>query len=202
MAKLTPEQMGKVLEDLAEEAELERFDDMTSEQIEAEARAAGVDIEKTRAAAARILEEAENKRAARAKEAPAPATQKPEVVRLEDRKKARSPFPRWGTVLAIAAAFVLGFGIARQTGLFEPPDVVGHANDDPRAVARASALRLQDEAKQDALHLRWRTCLEKLDQAKALFPALDRDPEVQDLRSAALAELADAGATEAGADAR
>jgi len=71
-----------------------------------------------------------------------------------------------------------------------------------RAQRRAQGRRLQDDASQDAVAHRWTECLAKLDEARALDPELDEDPEVKDLRAAAAKALAGDGDAGKAGDAR
>jgi hypothetical protein len=197
MPKLTPEQMGKVLLDLADEADLESADDMTDAEVDASARAAGVDVEKTRAAARRIIDAAEKKRAARAEARATAPSEAPRVVRLDERRATRAGFPRWTAALALAAAILIFIGIANRDEIFGtgPHDIVTHPVTDPADAAR----KLVHAASEDAANQRWEACLDKLGRAEVFVPELRTDPEVEKLRRAALLGLAEAGPEEAAA---
>ena len=82
-------------------------------------------------------------------------------------------------VFATATALAIAAGAAIVVHVRPPGDVVGSAPDD----SRAAALRKQAR---DACAARDRkTCLAKLDEAKALDPAGDEAPDVQSLRKSA-----------------
>jgi hypothetical protein len=188
--KLTPEEQGQLLLDLAEDAEVERVRDMTTEEIRELATKRGVDLEAADKDFDRILAEsrAGGGGADGGEPGPAPRPVDPKVVRLEDRK-ARSRLARWVAPLAIAAGVVLMLGIADRMGLFVPTDPTTNTGVDYEKLKRAKAIR--EEAWRYAEGHRWSECLEKLDEAKALDPDYDKTERVQKLRSLAASELAD-----------
>jgi len=109
----------------------------------------------------------------------------------------RGPRARW-TVVLLAAAVVLALGAGAAVGIavrdrsprtpLGPDPLVPRRREDPM-IALQLAARLRDEARDECTRQEWATCQAKLDDARALDPAGDRDPDVQAYRARAAAGL-------------
>lgn len=157
MSKRSASDLWAALEDQALDDEMEAVPAMTPEERRRELREAGFDLEKVHADADALFAE--------------PA--RPAAVVVLPRKR------RLGVALLVAAALAAGVAVVVHSST---PDLVGHGRDDAPGL-RAAGLRREAR---DACGARsWQTCLDKLNQARALDPDGDEAPEVQSLRRSA-----------------
>jgi|HubBroStandDraft_2_1064218.scaffolds.fasta_scaffold178364_2 hypothetical protein len=193
--KLLPEEMGKNLEDFAQDAKLleearslgQRTNREVAESLEksphdgARAREMG-----RRAAEAFAKAEAEEKE--KEKEKDKEEEKKAKMVALAPRR-----LYRWVGPAAIAASVLALFGFERDAIVlwFSGPIVTSPFDGGPNY---ERARKLQEEAWNDYRDGRFAECLQKLDEAKVLYPDGDKDPDVERLRKNAGMGLAgDAG---------
>jgi hypothetical protein len=159
MTKLTDSELWDALEEDAIDDEMEAVLAKTPEERRRDLREAGFDLEKVHAQADALVAE---------------PTRPAKVVVLHPWRK------RVAIALSTAAALAAAIGVIAQ---MSTPAIVGHGRpDDPPAV-RAEALRR--DARDACGARRWPTCLERLNQARALDPAGDEAPEIQALRRSA-----------------
>ncbi|MGH7269039.1 MAG: hypothetical protein ACREJ3_01300 [Polyangiaceae bacterium] len=166
MAKRTASEVWAALEDQAEDQamddEMEAVLAMTPEERRRELRSRGVDLEKVDAEAAAVAAAAVA--AAAAEQAAA-------------RRKRR----RLVLALPLAASLAAGAAVAVNFASSSLPVGAGAPVSTP--MIRAEALRREARDACDGRDRR--TCLDKLDQARALDPKGDATPEVQSLRHSA-----------------
>jgi hypothetical protein len=163
--KRSASELWAALEDEAMDDEMEAVLAMTPEERRRELREAGIDLE-------RVHAQADALGAAPAPPAPAPLA--PVTVLRPKRLR---------VAVVVPAAVALAAGLAVVVNLAtSPAPVAAHRPPEPPAV-RAEALR---QAARDACQAQtWQTCLDKLNEAKALDPGGDESPEVQALRRSA-----------------
>jgi hypothetical protein len=178
--KPTPDELEKLLGDFAKEEEWSGLDTLSDEEREAKLAASGIDRERARAMGEATFE------AAKAAEAARPAS----VISFDDRraKDARPFLSRWGGRLSLAAGLLLLVGLAWVRGVFDPEPTITtspipvSSEDIARQERHGLARSLVREASDDLLARRYLDALRKLDDAKALDPTTEDDPEVQQLR--------------------
>ena len=184
--KPTPEEMGRNLEDFAEDAKLEEEAKRLGTRTKAEV-AARSNLSEENRQRARAL----GQRAADAF-AEAKAKEGPRAVHASD---APRPPPsrgmRWGLPLGIAAGFAAVAAVEGQAilawlqGPVTPPPMhdAGPGQDRAR--------ELVAEAREECRVGRYAECVVKLNQAERIDPALERDPAAVELRAGAEAKLRD-----------
>jgi hypothetical protein len=194
MAKLTPEQLLRSIEEFPDDAsmdeDIEAILGMTPEQIQSELEAAGYTREELDAEADKVLGPLRKARAtatAVAGSSAAPAAESARVVSLASRRRVS----RWVYLLPVAAAFALVAMegpalVAWVTG--ESDNRVGHAYD---PVEHAGSLRRQAARAIDAKA--WSKALELLDEAKEVDAAGDATEEVRRMRRLAREGLGGGG---------
>jgi hypothetical protein len=209
--KRDPSEVWKSLvEEAEEDAEMERILALSPEEVEAELRAAGFDPEEERGKAnefvARIKageDPADIARHEDAAVAPAPPLSAPAPPAAPPRAPSRPPrepgeaaravvtalVPRAVATLeaaaiaaCIAGAF-LGAGALPATGVAHAPDESPTSTGVEPSITAAD-IRAEAYAKCDAQE--WLDCLERLDEAREIDPAGDRDERV--VRTRAFAE--------------
>jgi hypothetical protein len=185
--------LWRELVDEAGEDEIERAASMSREQVEAELKAAGVDVEAERAEANAFLDDLARGKielgaSASDKHQSAPAAVSPKAVArkaaapkgVEPKapRPARRPAFAWLAAAASIGAIVGG-------GLVPPIEqaLVTTFPPDPAA----AELRRQATAACDAKQ--WAVCLADLDKARALDPGGDGTQAVKSLRDKAIAEI-------------
>ncbi len=168
MTKRTPNEVWAALEEGAQEAEMEAVLAMSPEERRRELREAGFDLEKVHAQADAL--------------GAAPAPPEP-AARVRPRRL------RLAVVIPLAAALAAAVALVVKSAL--PPAPVAEGRPDSPSELRAAALRR--EARQACDARSWPTCLDKLNEARALDPSGDQAPEVQSWRSAARAAGAPPG---------
>ena len=160
MTKRSPSEVWAALEEDALDDEMEAVLAMSPEERRRELRGAGFDLEKVHAQADALGAE--------------PA--RPKLVAVLRPK-------RWRLAVVVPLAAALAAGIALLvTSVLPPAPVATHHPDSPPAV-RAAALRQEAHAACQART--WSTCLDKLNEARALDPSGDQAPDVQMLRRSA-----------------
>jgi len=176
--KPPPEETLRALERLvAEEADAPAFgiQEKSDAELDAGLRDLGLDPEAERAFAEDLAQRVVASRG---------TTSEPASTQSSDQDRARSrrapePTHRWFDLsLAAAIAALLGSGILSASGAFGP-EAVGHGHDDARA---DEAHHLRDEAAALAKEEHWKESLEKLDEAKKIDPAGDKDESTERLR--------------------
>jgi hypothetical protein len=163
MTKRSPNEVWAALEDDALEAEMDAVLAMSPEERRRELREAGFDLEKVHAQADALG---------------APPARPEREARVRPRRL------RLAVVIPLAAALAAGVALAVKSALPPAPVAEGRPDDSPSEL-RAAALR--QEARQACEARSWPTCLDKLNEARALDPTGDQAPEVQSWRSAARA---------------
>src|SRR5580704_6220033 len=144
---------------------------MSEEDVDRELAAAGAE-------AVALAEEGRGEHEAAVRPVPSKATARPRVRRW------------WGGSGALAASLAVLLGLAWHSGAFEfLGPTVSHGRG---AIDEAKELRALAAADCDGQ--KWPACLAKLDSAKTLDPAGDRDPQVRRWRDAAAAAVASADA--------
>lgn len=161
MTKRSPSEVWAALEESALDDEMEAVLEMSPEERRRELHEAGFDLEKVHAQADALGAE----------------PVRPEPVAVLRPKRSRR-----AVVAAAVIALAAGIALVVRSAL-EPTPVAAHHPDQAPAAARARDLRA--EARDDCAAKSWATCLEKLDEARALDPDGDESPEVQSLRRAA-----------------
>jgi hypothetical protein len=179
--KLTPEEMGENLEDFAEDARL----------LE-EARGLG---QRTNRDVAESLAKSPHD-AARAREMGRRAAEAFAKAEAKEKEKKPKVFPlaprrayRWAFPAAIAASFLALFAFGRSVivAWLSGPTVTSSLDGGPNY---EPARKLREQAEDDCRLGRFGDCLRRLDEAKALYPAGDADPDIQRLRRNAEERLA------------
>jgi hypothetical protein len=197
MAKRTPKQVLDAIDawddrdadaqiDAHIDAEMERVVAMTPEQVEAELRAPGVDVE-AEDAKAHVAYEKMQRGEAPAPPAPAKGTAEP-VATSGDRKgkgepagvvvpisRARKRVTRWGAGFLIAAAVGGGYAATLGSGVMSSPT--------------QEAAKQRHAAEEACARKDWRACLNALDAADRAVPEGANDPRERELRGAAQAGL-------------
>ncbi len=208
MTKRTAKELWDALDEATVDAEIESALEKTPDEHRRELVEAGFDLDKVHAQAdaffdslpseARPAPELPPTEVPAAPTAPAkppatpPATATPAATATPP---ATAPSPAtaapattaprvWRTRVAIAVptALALAAGVAVAIQSSSPP-VVG--TPPPRGTLQAEALRR--EASDACKSRSWKTCLDKLDEARALDPSGDETPDVQSLRHEAAA---------------
>jgi hypothetical protein len=195
--KPTPEELGKLVEELAQREEWAGVDTLSDAEREARLDKSGIDRDKARAIGdrvhAKIEATAKTRADASAEKAAGPKAEPPAaVVRLDDRRRERFARVQRYATFAVAACVLLGIGVW-----------LGRTTDDPRGVAGAfdggpnyhRMRKLQQEARDAFQDHRYARCLEKLDEAKALG-AYENDEDASMRRDALAALAREAGAGE------
>jgi hypothetical protein len=201
--KLTPEELGRRLEEMAEESAFDRCEDVPHEEAEARAREAGVNVEAVCEMAKRLAEMASAvdqevlaEQAAGALEEGAeeaivaepgdePPPPVPSIAELRAQQRGSFVF-RWGPLLAASAiALVVVFGLwkagAFDSGVAYPPGEQARAEE---------AHHLRAEASDSMEKGDFAAGLRLLDQAKDLDPEGDKMPGIQEARKIAKDSLA------------
>jgi hypothetical protein len=196
-SKLTPEEMGRNLEELVQAEELveeaKRLGTLTKGEVAESIASSGHDQERARAMGRRAAE-AFAKAAAEAKDKEA-AKVAPDA-KLAEKPTSIAPLPpprpsRWAIPLGIAATFAAVLGLEGQTlvAWFNGvgPTTVGSGKD--AGAEHTRALALDDAALEDYRQGHYADCLRKLDEAKALDPETAGIPSVVQLRKDAEAAM-------------
>ena len=160
MTKLSDAELWDALDEATMDDEMEAVLAMSPEERRRELREAGVDLEKLHAQA----------------DALGAAPARPEPV--------AAPRPRrWRLAVGVPVAIALAACVALVVNsALGPTPVAAHRPADLPGV-RAAALR--QEAREACEARRWPTCLDKLNEARALDPSGDQAPDVQSLRRSA-----------------
>jgi hypothetical protein len=167
MTKRTAKELWDALDEATLAAELESELALTPEERRQELIKEGYDIDKVHAQADAFFASLPAKAAAgpQAEAVPAP---RPKRMRA---------------AVIVSASLALAAGAALVIKAAQPPPPVGARPPLDPQVVRAEALRREARDACDA-HV-WKTCVDKLDEARALDPEGDGDPEVQALRRGA-----------------
>ncbi|HEY5146015.1 MAG TPA: hypothetical protein VII82_04580 [Polyangiaceae bacterium] len=168
MANRTATELWNALDEATMDAELEAVLAMSPEERRRALEEAGFDIEKVHAQADALHAEA----ARQAPVAVPPAA--PAAAVAAPRPKRPRALVVVPTVLAMAA------GVALVVKLATPPPPVGSAPPQDPNVVRAEAIRRTARDACQAQH--WQVCIIELNEAKALDPEGDEEPDVQALR--------------------
>jgi histidinol dehydrogenase len=170
MAKRTASELWDALEEATMDAELDAVLAMSPEERRRALEEAGFDIEKVHAQADALHAEA----ARQAAVAVVPVAVAPVAAVVPPRSRKLRALVVVPSVLAMAA------GVALVVKLATPPPPVGSAPPQDPNVVRAEAIR---RTARDACQAQqWPLCIRELDEAKALDPEGDEDPDVQALR--------------------
>ena len=170
MAKRTATELWDALEEATMDAELEAVLAMSPEERRRALEEAGFDIEKVHAQADALHAEAARPAAVAA--APVAAASVTAVVPPRPRK------PR--ALVVVPSVLAMAAGVALVVKLAMPPPLVGSAPPQDPKVVRAEAIRRTARDACQAQH--WQVCIIELNEAKALDPVGDEDPDVQALR--------------------
>jgi hypothetical protein len=184
MTKRTAGELWDALDEAAVDSELESMAAKTPEEHRRELVDAGHDLDKVHAEADAFFASmpsaasaAPTPDAAPAATAPAASAAPTPPAVSELRPRRMRPAVVVPIALAIAAAIALVIRAA------SPPPPVAHLRPDDTPAAHAAALRR--DAVEACEARSWKTCLDRLDEARALDPSGDENPEVQALRHAA-----------------
>jgi hypothetical protein len=184
--KPDPVRTWRAVEKMIEEDEIERIAAMSPDEVERELKAIGYDparapsVEELLARATRTASERQAAAAAVPQKAPT------SIIRMKTR--ARHGRPVW--LFAAAVACLVAFGIVaaeRQqvvAWLRPPPAPIAPDDTRPPPVPPAEqAAKLRDEALIDFIVGQHADSEQKLDRARALDPAGESEPRVQQLRN-------------------
>jgi hypothetical protein len=193
MTKRTASELWDALDEATADSELESMATRTPEEHRRELAGAGYDLDKVHAdadaffasmpaaAAATPAPEAASSPAASkapaASAAPAPAVSAPPAPPAVSPLRPRRMRP----AVVVPIALALAAAVALVIRAASPPPPVAHGRPDDMA----DAADLRREAQEACRARSWKTCLDRLDEARALDPSGDTNPEVQSLRHTA-----------------
>ncbi len=196
---IQPRHPWEVVEDLMAEAEVQRIEALTDEELRAELRAVGIDPEKVPSPEAFVER---GKAIARSRKSQSPAARAPEMVRTmpsagNTRHGSESAGLRRQALWLAAAVFLLvvgGIALAERstfaTWFAKPPVPHDIAPLDDEEQRRLTATQAHDAAEKARDHAEracgaelWEMCRDKLDEAKALDAAGESEPRVQKMRA-------------------
>jgi hypothetical protein len=183
------------VEDMLAVDEAERVAKLSNEELEAELRAEGFDLEALPSAEVLLARaEAKLKKRDAAREAARSAItvryrSGPASSRRPGAEQKRSWTPEWLAAAAVLALVASAVGFVERESIARwlngdrviTPDEARVPSPSPPSALEAAA-HLREEAQDAWDHGQWKRCGEKLDEAAKLDPAGDKDPHVKDLR--------------------
>ena len=190
MTKRTASELWDALDEATVDAELESALEKTPEEARRELVDAGYELDKVHAEADAFFASLP----AEARPAPASPPEAPTAPSAADKPPAPAPATatppaptaprvwRMRVAIAVPTALALAAGVAVAVQLTSPPPIVRTPRPE---TPEEHAATLRQEAREACESRSWKTCLDKLDEARALEPGGNETPEVQSLRHTA-----------------